>query len=276
MSEGPERSPSPAVARAVALLELLATEPGTLSELSRKLAVPKSSLHGIVTTLNQWGWVESEGGHYVLGKKLFQTGMLYGRNRGLVAAFEDVAQQVVKKTGETTWLGVLEGRDVLHVTRVDGTEPLRFVVREGERIPAHATALGKVILADMDPDELHSAHGSDNLPVLTSNTIVELLKLKEHLGEVREQGFAFDKGEVYGDLHCVAAPVRDASGHVIAGASIAGPAIRFSQRLSEYTDIITDAALVISRRLGYENAEHRMPPSKAERAESPSGAAGEG
>ena len=276
MSKGPEHSPSPAVARAVALLELLATESNTLSELSRKLDVPKSSLHGIVTTLNQRGWVESENGHYVLGKKLFQTGILYGRNRGLVAAFQDVAQHVVKKTGETTWLGALEGRDVLHVTRVDGTEPLRYVVREGERIPAHSTALGKVVLAEKDPDELDSILGSGALPVLTSNTIVELPKLKEHLHTVREQGFALDKGEVYGDLHCVAAPIRDASGHVVAGVSIAGPATRFSQHLSAYTDIITDAALIISHRLGYEIREHGMPPSKGARGASSSGAAREG
>lgn len=275
MVKGPERLPSPAVARAVALLELLATEPSTLSKLSRKLNVPKSSLHGIVTTLNQRGWVESEDGHYVLGKKLFQTGILYGRNRGLVAAFHDVAQHVVKKTGETTWLGVLEGRDILHVTRVDGTEPLRYVVKEGERIPAHGTALGKVVLANKDPDELDSILGSSTLPVLTSNTIVELPKLKEHLRTVREQEFALDKGEVYGDLHCVAAPIRDASGQVVAGISIAGPASRFSQHLPAYTDIITDAALIVSHRLGYEIGEHGMPPSKAARGTSSSGAAGE-
>ena len=276
MVKEPERSPSPAVARAVALLELLATEPSTLSKLSRKLDVPKSSLHGIVTTLNQQGWVESEAGHYVLGKKLFQTGILYGRNRGLVAAFENVAPDIVRKTGETTWLGVLEGRDVLHVARLEGTEPLRFVVREGERIPAHGTALGKVILADKDPDELDSIFGSGTLPVLTSDTIVELPPLKEHLRTVREQGFALDKGEVYGGLHCVAAPVRDSSGNVVAGVSIAGAVSRFSQHLSADTDIIADAALVISRRLGYEIGEHGMLPSKAVKETSSSGAAEEG
>ncbi len=256
MSERLIRAPSPSVARAVKVLEALAVEPDTLSELSRKLEIPKSSLHGIVTTLAEQGWLEDENGLLVLGQKLFQTGVLYGRNQGLVVAFRDIARRAVRQTGETTWLGLLIGRDVLHLARIDGTQPLRYVVEEGERLPAHTTALGKIVLAEKELAELREVFWPDNLPALTPHSITNLSELEEHLHEVREQGYALDKGEVDEDLHCVAAPVRDATGGVVAGVSIAGPAARFSEYLPTYTTIILDTAHAISHRLGYEAAEH--------------------
>jgi IclR family transcriptional regulator, KDG regulon repressor len=256
VSERLIRAPSPSVARAVKVLEALAVEPDTLSELSRKLEIPKSSLHSIVTTLAEQGWLEDENGLLVLGQKLFQTGVLYGRNRGLVVAFRDIARRAVRQTGETTWLGLLIGRDVLHLARIDGTQPLRYVAEEGERLPAHTTALGKIVLAEKELAELREVFGQDNLPALTPHSITNLSELEEHLHEVREQGYALDKGEVDEDLHCVAAPVRDATGGVVAGVSIAGPAARFSEYLPTYTTIILDTAHAISHRLGYEAAEH--------------------
>lgn len=255
MSEHSERVRSPSVARAVKVLESLAAEPSTLSELSRTLNIPKSTLHSIVTTLIAQGWIEDEGGVLILGQELFRTGVLYGRNRGLVVAFRDIARRVVRQTGETTWLGLLVGRDVLHLARVDGTQPLRYVVEEGERLPAHSTALGKIVLAEKQPDELRDIFGSETLPALTSHTITQLSELEEHLHEVHQQGYALDKGEVDADLYCVAAPVRDATGRVIAGVSVAGPSNRFSEYLPTYTTTILETALDISRRLGYEEHE---------------------
>lgn len=252
MPEHSGRVRSPSVARAVNVLESLAVEPSTLSELSRTLDIPKSTLHSIVTTLITQGWIEDENGVLILGQKLFQTGVLYGRNRGLVMAFRDIARRVVRQTGETTWLGLLVGRDVLHLARVDGTQPLRYVVEEGERLPAHSTALGKIVLAEKQLTELQDIFGSETLPALTSHTITELPKLGEHLYKVRQQGYALDEGEVDSDLHCVAAPVRDATGRVVAGVSVAGPSNRVSEYLPTYTTTILETALDISRRLGYE------------------------
>ncbi len=264
MSEHPERSPSPSVAHAVKVLEPLAVEPSTLSKLSRELEIPKSSMHGIVTTLSEQGWVEDDNGLLVLGQKLFKTGLLYGCNQGLMVAFRDVARRVVKQTGETTWLGLLKERDVLHLVRIDGTRPLRSVVEEGECLPAHTSALGKILLAQKDPDELREIFDSDSLPALTSNSITKLPELEDHLREAREQGYALDKGEVDEHLHCVAAPIRDADGGVIAGISIVGPAARFSEYLPLYTTIVLEVALAISRRLGYEIGEHESSRSQGE------------
>ena len=265
MPEHLNRSPSPSVARAVKVLESLAVEPSTLSKLSRELEIPISSLHNIVTTLTEQGWLEDDNGLLVLGQKLFQTGVLYGHNRGLVLAFRDVARRVVRETGETTWLGLLMERDVLHLVRIDGTRPLRYVVEEGESLPAHASALGKILLAQKEPAELRKIFGSD-LPALTRNSITKLSELENHLRETREQGYALDKGEVDEDLHCVAAPIRDSTGGVIAGISIAGTAARFSEYLPMYTTIVLDVALAISRRLGYEIGDHelRSSPGKQE------------
>ncbi len=248
--------PSPAVARAVTVLESLAAEPKTLSDLSRKLRIPKSSLHGIVTTLVAHGWiVAGDGGRLVLGDRLFEVGVLYGRNHRLIRAFCEVAPHAVEQTGETTFLGVLTGRDVEHLARVDGTQRLRFVVHEGDRVPAHATALGKAILAHRPPGELITIFGSELLPPMTLRTVTGLADLKEQLALVREQGYALDLGEVDEDLHCVAAPVWDATKTTVASVAIAAPASRHSSRLTTYADIVCDIALTISRRLGYQPDE---------------------
>lgn len=258
MGQGENRVPSPAVARAVKILELLAAEPMTLSDLSRKLAIPKSSVHGIVATLIAQGWlVSSDSGRLELGERLGEMGVLYGRSHRLIRAFREVAQRAVEETGETTFLGVLTGRNVEHLARVDGTQRLRFVVREGDIVPAHLTALGKVILAHRESSELIEIFGSDVLSAMTPRSITRLTDLELQFASIREQGYALDLGEADEDLHCVAAPVWDATETTIASVAIAAPASRLSSRLTAYADVVRGVGLAISRQLGYSLDESR-------------------
>lgn len=254
--------PSPAVARAVKALESLVAEPKTLSSLSRELEIPKSSLHGIVTTLISQGWITtSDSGRLELGERLYDVGVLYGRSHRLVRTFRDIARRAVEETGETTFLGMLTGRNVEHLARVDGTQRLRFVVREGELVPAHATALGKVILAHRESSEIVRIFGSELLPAVTPRTVTRLTHLERQFALIREQGFALDLGEADADLHCVAAPVWDATDTVIASVAIAAPALRLSSRLTTFTDVVRGIALTISRQLGYEGDGFNNPAS---------------
>lgn len=256
MSVSSDRVPSPSVSRALLALEVLATSPCTLGELSRKLGVPKSTLQGIMATLMAHGWVRHEDGRFVVGSRLFQVGVLYGRDRGLRAAFREVGVRVVHELGETTFVGVMDGLDILHLARLDGTQTLRYIAREGERVPVHATALGQVILADMTPEELTALFGKEILPALTPRTITRLSLLQEHLRTVRMNGYAFDDGQVDEELNCVAVPIRDATERVLAAMAVAAPAFRLTaDRLPYYLEVLSQSAREISRRLGYSAAK---------------------
>ncbi|MCL4236984.1 MAG: IclR family transcriptional regulator [Anaerolineae bacterium] len=242
---------SPSVSRAVRVIERLSLGPSTLTELSKQLEIPKSSLHSILATLSAHNWIEVSGRELRQGKALFRTVVRYSRNVLLRPTFLEVGRRIVSETGETTFLGILEGNHVLHVARVDGTASLRYVALEGELGPAHASALGKVLLAEREPGEVATLFGSSTLPPLTPQTVTDLNQLLDDLSSVRSQGFALDLGEVVDGLYCVAAPVRDASGAAIASMALAAPAFRFSEHREEYIGLIRKASGEVSVRLGY-------------------------
>jgi len=236
-------------------MEALVGPPKTVSELSRQLGLPKSSLHGIATTLIHCEWVVVDAsGRLALGERLFEIGVLYGKQYRLIRAFREAAQRAVEATGETTFLGALAGKEVEHLARVDGTRALRLVVREGDRLPAHATALGKAILAGQAAASLGAILGRSALPRLTSRTVVRLGELRAQFTAIRRRGYAVELGEVDENLHCVAAPVRDATGTTIASVAIAAPAFRAGERLSDCVRAVVRMGHEISRRLGYESS----------------------
>lgn len=248
----PDQILSPSVSRAIQVIERLSLGPSTLTELSRELDIPKSTLHGIVSTLATHDWVDIDGRTLRQGKGLFRAVIRYSHNALLKPTFLEVGRHIVSETGETTFLGVLEGENILHVARVDGTASLRYVAQEGEYGPAHASALGKVLLAEMKSDEVMALYETATLPALTPHSVTELNDLLGDLPEIREQGYALDLGEVSEGLYCVAAPIRDASGRAIASVALAAPEFRFHEHWDSYIHQICKAAAEISMRIGYE------------------------
>lgn len=247
----PERILSPSVSRAIQVIERLSSGPSSLTELSRELDIPKSTLHGILTTLAAHDWIKIEGRTLRQSKGLFRAVLRYSRNELLKPTFLEIGQRIVGETGETTFLGVLEGESILHMARVDGTASLRYVAQEGEYAPAHASALGKVLLADMPTEQVTQLFESATLPALTPHSVTELNDLLSDLPEIQAQGYALDQGEVSEGLYCVAAPIRDASGAAIASVALAAPEFRFQEHVSKYVSQIRQAATEISMRLGH-------------------------
>jgi DNA-binding IclR family transcriptional regulator len=246
-----DRILSPSVSRAVQVIERLSLGPSTLADLSSQLDIPKSTLHGIVSTLAAHGWIDINGRELRQGKRLFQAVIRYSHNELLKPTFTEIGHRIVGETGETTFLGVLEDREILHVARVDGTAPLRYVAQEGDHGPAHASALGKVLLAEKDPQEVGELFDPSISDTLFSHSPLDISRLIESLPDIKEQGYALDFGEVVDGLYCVAAPIRDASGKAIASIALAAPEFRFSDRQTQFIDIIRQSALEISIRLGY-------------------------
>ncbi len=247
---------SPAVARAVAALNALArsSEGLTLSALARELGEPKSTLHGVLVTLVESGLLvrDEASKRYRLGPHVLALAGAYARQSDLLRAFADVARPLARELGETIQLAILQGRDVLYIGKQEGTQWVRLASEVGTRLPAHATSLGKCLLAWLPPEELEQLLAEGPLVALTPRTITDPAVLRCELAQVREQGYAIDRGETLPDVWCFGAPVRDAHGAVVAAVSISVPVTRIdAERTEELVVAVQQVAAELSRRLGY-------------------------
>jgi DNA-binding IclR family transcriptional regulator len=242
------------VRRALRALELI-SEHGELgvTELGRKLDVHKATASRLIATLAERGFVERDpiSEKYRLGFGLISlAGAAVGGN-DLVRAARPILDDLAERTRETVNLGVLSGESVVYIDQVTGTRSIVSVSWVGQRTPLHCTSNGKVLLAYATDAEWERMLASP-LTRLTSRTITDLRKLRAQLAEVRARGYAQTLEELEEGLNAVAAPVRGMSGDVVAALSVSGPAFRMrAVDLPRFGKLTADAALAVSRRLGY-------------------------
>lgn len=194
----------------------------SLGDLSECTGLPKSTLHRLADQLCKVGWVERDPGGYRVGMRLFELGNLAVEGNRLQEAAFPHLQALATKTGMSAQLGILDQAEVVYLERIVVGQ-FRLPTRRGGRKPAYCTALGKAIAAF--DDEAIRVVTSSRMPRKTVNTITEPLALRRELNRVREVGVAFDRGEAYEELVCVAAPIRS-SGCAIGAVSVTGPAGR--------------------------------------------------
>jgi IclR family acetate operon transcriptional repressor len=225
-----------------------------LTELARKLGLGKSSVHRLLASLVTRGYVEKnpESDRYRLTYRLFGVGSRAASRLGLRDTAHPVMERLAAQTGETVNLGVLDGTRVLSVHRVESQHLLRMHLEIGGGIPAHATALGKVLLAGLAPNELTRRLRGQRLERLTPNTLADRSALRRALGRVREAGFATDDEECSLGLRCVAAPILDHRGLAAAAVSVSGPSLRLPlPTLTDMAAPVREAAREISHLLGH-------------------------
>ena len=246
---------APAVEAALSILETLGTVHSLgVTELARKLGLGKSSVYRLLATLVRCGYVEKtpQTDRYQLTYRLFAVGSPAADRFGLREAAHPVMERLAAETGETVNLGMLDGARVVNLHKVESRHMLRMHMEVGGGVPAHATALGKVLLAALEPSNLTQRLGGQRLTRLTRRTIGDRATLRRMLARVREQGFALDDEECSLGLRCVAAPILDHRGAVVAALSISGPIQRLSHAtLTGMAEDTRAAALEVSRRLGY-------------------------
>jgi len=158
---------------------------------------------------------------------------------------------LVRDTGETGHLAVLDGGEAIYIERVEARRALRIPSAVGRGYPAHATNLGKVLLADLAPERLRELIGERPLGAFTPHTITDPAELDAELERIRAQGFAVDNEEYDEGLRCIGAPIYDHSGHAVAALGIGGPVTRITpERVEELAELVMAAARGLSRRLG--------------------------
>ena len=229
-----------------------------VTALARRLGLHKNNVFRLLATLEEMGFVEqvADNDSYRLGTACLELGQAFARTRTLTRLARSVLESLTRDTLETTHLAVLDGFQVVHL---DGESPQQLIasrVRTGERLPAHASALGKALLACGDPEawarvDRDWIRGGE-LPAVTGATITDREKFFEQLRNAAGLGFALDLEESAPGLCCAAAPVRDANGRVVAALSISAPVFRAGpEALHErLVPAVTAAAHDLSRRLG--------------------------
>ena len=219
--------------RVVQILERLSEgDDPTLSRLARDLEAPKSSIHSVVQTLIGRGWVRRDaGGRLSIGTRALLVGAAHLDADPVVALTGPVLDDLAAQLDETVHLGRLLGRDIVYLAKRESTQPLRMFSAVGRRLPAYATALGKVLLAHLPEDDL-DAHLPERLEALTAATITDRAELRAHLARVREQGWAADHGESSEGIAClaVALPMGDPPQDAL---SCSVPTVRFGPERRE-------------------------------------------
>lgn len=207
---GGNHQPVKSAARTVELLEYLARAGGmhSLRDLHLVFGHPKSSLHALLRTLVDAGWVELDrtGTLYGLGLRALLIGTSYIDGDELVAIAGPTLNWLAAETTETVHLARLEGADVVYLATRDASHDLRVISRVGHRLPAHATALGKVLLAQRSDEELEALL-PERLEALTPHTITRRAELLAELVVVRRRGYALDRQENTLGLHCFGAAI---------------------------------------------------------------------
>jgi DNA-binding IclR family transcriptional regulator len=193
--------------RTLDVLEALAGTPArrSLGDLTRALGIPKSSLHGLLRTMVRRGWVEADetGTRFRLGLRAVQVGASYVDGDDAVARYARVLDELAGQFGETVHLGRLFGGDVTYLAKRESVHPLRLYSAIGRRLPAHATALGKALLArhgDAAVDDLLTWP----LAALTPNTITDRAVLFAELASIRTRNWAADREENTVGISCFA------------------------------------------------------------------------
>lgn len=254
-----ERTRAKSADRALQVLEYLATVPdgATFSDIARALSMPKSSTHELLAVMSERSFLEftPETKSYRIGIRTWELGQAFISHRDLLSEARPVIASVSARLDETVQISVLDGLEEVYLDRVDSSQPLRVQAIVGSRAPAHSTALGKVLLSDRRESDVLGDLRGRKLLGLTPNTITSAEALIDELRWVRLMGFAVDDQEHALGLRCVAVPIRDHSGSIVAAISVAVPITRGSaDELTDALLAVDQGAREISRKLGCDTA----------------------
>lgn len=260
-------NPVKSAARTIDVLELLADhEQGmSLQDIADRLGMAKSSAHGLLTTLLDRAVIRTttvdRRSVYKLGHRIFAIGQAYARTTDLVQDGQEATRALSEQTGETSHLAVLDFDHVVYLAKHEGNHAVRMVSAIGQRLPAHGTGVGKVLLAGLTDDEITRRYADPAaLVALTAHTVSDLSSLRSDLATIRATGIAHEQEESSAGVGCVAAPVYNHIG-LAAGLSVSVPLTRLPRRRrAELAQEVRACAASLSIRLGAESYPDEIEP----------------
>ena len=224
-------------------------------ELARVLRMSPATAGRVLASLHASGMLDQDEStaRYFLGPRALKIAADYSRSLNLQSVADSYLKELVEATGETVFLGVLDGAEVVVVNRIDSPQPLRMAGELGTREPAHCTALGKAMVSSIPADERESLIGKMDLEHAPGHGVRSIEELRDVLDETAKRGWALDNEEHFEGVRCVAAGICNAEGRTIAAISVSGPSVRLTdKKISEVVPMLKGMAAAISRRLGYQ------------------------
>lgn len=251
-----ERTGVQSVERTLDILESLVefgSEVG-LVEISQAVGLPLATVHRLLGTLIQRGYVKQNQHNrkYSLGFRALQMGHDMRQRFSLRLEARPFLQRLVQRSGESANLAVLDDGEVVYIDQAQSSRILRMFTQVGNRLPVHSTGSGKALIAYLSADVVDGILRRFGLPARTARTITDPAAFREELTKTRERGYALDDEEQEEGVRCLAVPVRDASGQVVASLSVSGPVTRLSDaQVDTVIPEIVECGAKLSNRLGY-------------------------
>lgn len=243
-----------ALDRALGLMGLIAAGDGaTLTSLAQRSGLAPSSVHRLLSTLAAHGFAEADpvDQTWCIGVEAFRVGQGFQRRHKAALVGRPVMRELMEATGETANLGIFEGGEVVFVAQVESVEPIRAFFRAGERRAAHASGIGKALLANMPRAVVERVIRDRGLPAYTPSTIIEPAALFAELDRIRARGWSFDDEERNRGMRCIAAAIFDENGEAAAGLSISGPSGRLErERVAALGPGVVAAAARVTELIG--------------------------
>jgi IclR family KDG regulon transcriptional repressor len=243
-----------AVGRTLAVLDALGDQEGDsgLTELAQRLGMSKATVFRFLQSLKRLGYVVQDSeDRYRLSVKLFELGARALPQLDLVREAEQGMRHLNTLTGETVHLGIHDEGAIVYVHKIDSRYNLRMYSRIGRRAPLYCTGIGKTLMAWRDETEVRRLLASEGFVARTRHTLPDLAAYLAELHQVRQQGFAEDREEFEENMRCIAAPLFDRFGQVVAGLSVSFPCFRFPEdRKAEYIEALRRTARQVSSALG--------------------------
>ena len=243
------------IGRAFAILEEVARNRDGigLADLSKRVGLHNSTTFHLVRTMVSLGYIRQikDSTRYRIGRPLFALAASALDEMEMVSMATPVLDDLARETGESSHFAARMGDAVVVMARTSGPSAFQLAERVGVVRPAYCTALGKIILAALRPDQLERYLERIELKSLTPSTITEPARLRREIDEVRKAGIAFDDGEFDGEVRCAAMAIRDFSGQVVGAIGISGPVWRLSiQALQSRAKPLEAAAARLSQAFG--------------------------
>jgi IclR family transcriptional regulator, KDG regulon repressor len=227
----------------------------TAEDMASALGYHKSSVQRILTTLEKEGFlsrVTPRRSEYRLGPDILFLGNVAETNLDLRSVARPVMVELVHRTRETCYLCVADQGRCLYIDKAECSQPIRIIHQVGQRNPMHCTGVGKALMSGMDDDAIERLIEAQGLSAHSRNTITDRNRLRQEIEAIRRTGIALDNEELDLGVKCVAAPIKDRTGTVVAAISLSGPTQRFpAAAIRRFEKGIKQAAMEISRRLGF-------------------------
>ncbi len=248
------------IARAFTILDEVskANDHGiSLSEIADKIDLPISTVYRIVQNLIAWQYLaEKDNGNYTLGFTYLTFGNIVKRDLVLTDYARKYMEELNQKTKETIYLAILDkmAGDIIYIDKLESLRNIKLAAGVGSHNYIHSTANGKCLVSKLGSDKLRELLNVKGLPRLSDNTITDFVKFTEEIKKVRDKGYAIDDIENEPGVRCVAAPIYDYTGSVVAALSISGVEANMGLDIigGEYSKLVEEAALNISRQMGYD------------------------